>query len=111
MLLEYWNLQYMKFGILSTEILLKWSNLFFFLINISNCPSNHVEQYRNCLEGHLKDANLQGFGKEKQVILCFGFQLLQNALKGIQSLLNGGKMKLMQTDQIGSLLAVLKVNT
>ncbi|NXR03726.1 HEAT6 protein, partial [Sagittarius serpentarius] len=34
--------------------------------------------------------------------------LLQNALKGIQSLLNGGKMKLMQTDQIGSLLAVLK---
>ncbi|NWW88106.1 HEAT6 protein, partial [Rhynochetos jubatus] len=34
--------------------------------------------------------------------------LLRNALKGIQSLLNGGKMKLMQTDQIGSLLAVLK---
>ncbi|XP_010225520.1 PREDICTED: HEAT repeat-containing protein 6-like, partial [Tinamus guttatus] len=34
--------------------------------------------------------------------------LLQNALKGIQSLLNGGKMKLMQTDQLGSLLAVLK---
>ncbi|XP_069730536.1 HEAT repeat-containing protein 6 [Phaenicophaeus curvirostris] len=34
--------------------------------------------------------------------------LLQNALKGIQSLLNGGKMKLMQTDRIGSLLAVLK---
>ncbi|NXU56230.1 HEAT6 protein, partial [Turnix velox] len=34
--------------------------------------------------------------------------LLQNALKGIQSLLNGGKMKLMQMDQIGALLAVLK---
>ncbi|XP_062363094.1 HEAT repeat-containing protein 6 [Cinclus cinclus] len=34
--------------------------------------------------------------------------LLQSALKGIQSLLNGGKMKLMQTDQIGALLAVLK---
>ncbi|KAJ6657863.1 hypothetical protein lerEdw1_001783, partial [Lerista edwardsae] len=34
--------------------------------------------------------------------------LLQNALKGIQSLLNGGKMKLTQTDQLGSLLAVLK---
>ncbi|NXL55857.1 HEAT6 protein, partial [Chordeiles acutipennis] len=34
--------------------------------------------------------------------------LLQNALKGLQLLLNGGKMKLMQTDQIGSLLAVLK---
>ncbi|XP_030042088.1 HEAT repeat-containing protein 6 [Microcaecilia unicolor] len=34
--------------------------------------------------------------------------LLQNALKGIQSLLNGGKMKLMQTDHLGSLLAVLK---
>uniref|UniRef100_K7FQG0 HEAT repeat-containing protein 6 n=1 Tax=Pelodiscus sinensis TaxID=13735 RepID=K7FQG0_PELSI len=34
--------------------------------------------------------------------------LLQNALKGIQSLLNGGKMKLIQTDELGSLLAVLK---
>ncbi|XP_067328105.1 HEAT repeat-containing protein 6 isoform X1 [Anolis sagrei] len=34
--------------------------------------------------------------------------LLQNALKGIQSLLNGGKMKLKQPDQLGSLLAVLK---
>ncbi|XP_061461021.1 HEAT repeat-containing protein 6 [Rhineura floridana] len=34
--------------------------------------------------------------------------LLQNAMKGIQSLLNGGKMKLTQTDQLGSLLAVLK---
>ncbi|NXS56193.1 HEAT6 protein, partial [Brachypteracias leptosomus] len=34
--------------------------------------------------------------------------LLQNALKGLQSLLNGGKMKLMHTDQIGALLAVLK---
>ncbi|NXT14556.1 HEAT6 protein, partial [Prunella fulvescens] len=34
--------------------------------------------------------------------------LLQSALKGIQSLLNGGKMKLIQTDQIGALLAVLK---
>uniref|UniRef100_A0A8D2LVX6 HEAT repeat-containing protein 6 n=1 Tax=Varanus komodoensis TaxID=61221 RepID=A0A8D2LVX6_VARKO len=34
--------------------------------------------------------------------------LLQNALKGIQSLLNGGKMKPTQTDQLGSLLAVLK---
>ncbi|XP_033027445.1 HEAT repeat-containing protein 6 [Lacerta agilis] len=34
--------------------------------------------------------------------------LLQNALKGIQLLLNGGKMKLTQTDHLGSLLAVLK---
>ncbi|XP_053131596.1 HEAT repeat-containing protein 6 [Hemicordylus capensis] len=34
--------------------------------------------------------------------------LLQNALKGTQSLLNGGKMKLTQPDQLGSLLAVLK---
>ncbi|KAM4699504.1 HEAT repeat-containing protein 6 [Discoglossus pictus] len=34
--------------------------------------------------------------------------LLQNALRGIQSLLNGGKMKLKETDQLGSLLAVLK---
>ncbi|KAF3816699.1 hypothetical protein GH733_014047 [Mirounga leonina] len=34
--------------------------------------------------------------------------LLQNALKGIQSLLNGGKMKLTQTEELGALLAVLK---
>nr|XP_005987510.1 PREDICTED: HEAT repeat-containing protein 6 [Latimeria chalumnae] len=34
--------------------------------------------------------------------------LLQNALKGVQSVLNGGKMKLTQSDQLGSLLAVLK---
>uniref|UniRef100_A0A2K5H7D6 HEAT repeat-containing protein 6 n=1 Tax=Colobus angolensis palliatus TaxID=336983 RepID=A0A2K5H7D6_COLAP len=34
--------------------------------------------------------------------------LLQNALKGIQSLLNGGRMKLTQTDELGALLAVLK---
>ncbi|KAE8623713.1 hypothetical protein XENTR_v10005705 [Xenopus tropicalis] len=34
--------------------------------------------------------------------------LLQNALKGIQSLLNGSKMKLLETGQLGSLLAVLK---
>ncbi|XP_041438906.1 HEAT repeat-containing protein 6 isoform X1 [Xenopus laevis] len=34
--------------------------------------------------------------------------LLQNALKGIQSLLNGSKIKLLETGQLGSLLAVLK---
>ncbi|XP_066219990.1 HEAT repeat-containing protein 6 [Saccopteryx leptura] len=34
--------------------------------------------------------------------------LLQNALKGIQSLLTGGKMKLTQTEELGALLAVLK---
>ncbi|XP_042298655.1 HEAT repeat-containing protein 6 [Sceloporus undulatus] len=39
------------------------------------------------------------------ITLCM---LLQNALKGLQSLLNGGKMKLMQPDQLGSVLAVLK---
>ncbi|XP_015282207.1 PREDICTED: HEAT repeat-containing protein 6 [Gekko japonicus] len=40
-----------------------------------------------------------------EIIFCM---LLQNALKGIQSLLNGGELKLMQPDQLGSLLAVLK---
>ncbi|KAM9208553.1 LOW QUALITY PROTEIN: HEAT repeat-containing protein 6-like [Dugong dugon] len=34
--------------------------------------------------------------------------LLQNALKGIQSLLNSGKMKLTLTEELGALLAVLK---
>ncbi|XP_004707418.1 HEAT repeat-containing protein 6 [Echinops telfairi] len=34
--------------------------------------------------------------------------LLQNALKGVQSLLNGGKKKLTQAEELGALLAVLK---
>ncbi|KAM8930239.1 HEAT repeat-containing protein 6 [Pelodytes ibericus] len=34
--------------------------------------------------------------------------LLQHALKGIQSILNGSKMMLMETDRLGSLLAVVK---
>ncbi|CAJ0944094.1 unnamed protein product [Ranitomeya imitator] len=34
--------------------------------------------------------------------------LFQNSLKGIQSILNGSKMILMETDLLGSLLAVLK---
>nr|XP_019800890.1 HEAT repeat-containing protein 6 isoform X4 [Tursiops truncatus] len=45
------------------------------------------------------------------LVYCNGSKcqkLLQNALKGIQSLLNGGKMKLTQTDELGALLAVLK---
>ncbi|KAG8451365.1 hypothetical protein GDO86_003536 [Hymenochirus boettgeri] len=40
-----------------------------------------------------------------EITIC---TLLQNALRGIQSLLNGGKMKLTETGQLGSLLAVLK---
>ncbi|XP_075051676.1 HEAT repeat-containing protein 6 [Mixophyes fleayi] len=40
-----------------------------------------------------------------EIAIC---NLLQNALKGIQSILNGSKMLLMETDQLGSLLAVLK---
>ncbi|XP_043574842.1 HEAT repeat-containing protein 6 [Chiloscyllium plagiosum] len=35
-------------------------------------------------------------------------KLLQNALKGIHSILNAGRINLMQTDQLGNLLAVLK---
>uniref|UniRef100_A0A8C0W8T4 HEAT repeat-containing protein 6 n=1 Tax=Castor canadensis TaxID=51338 RepID=A0A8C0W8T4_CASCN len=45
------------------------------------------------------------------LVYCNGSKcqkLLQSALKGIQSLLNGGKMKLTQTDELGALLAVLK---
>ncbi|XP_059511259.1 HEAT repeat-containing protein 6 [Stegostoma tigrinum] len=35
-------------------------------------------------------------------------KLLQNALKGIHSILNAGRINLTQTDQLGNLLAVLK---
>ncbi|XP_043910839.1 HEAT repeat-containing protein 6 [Protopterus annectens] len=39
------------------------------------------------------------------LIFC---SLLQNVLKGIQSILNGGKMKLAENDKLGCLLALLK---
>ncbi|KAM9596623.1 LOW QUALITY PROTEIN: HEAT repeat-containing protein 6-like [Trichechus inunguis] len=45
------------------------------------------------------------------LVYCNGSKcqkLLQNALKGIQSLLNSGKMKLILTEELGALLAVLK---
>jgi hypothetical protein len=57
---------------------------------------------------------LKGWSLDSQILFylltwSLFLQLLQSALKGIQSLLNGGKMKLTQTDELGALLAVLKV--
>ncbi|KFQ79422.1 HEAT repeat-containing protein 6, partial [Phoenicopterus ruber ruber] len=64
------------------------------------------ESYRNvCFQTFLSVLQSSKTSDVDDITFCM---LLQNALKGIQSLLNGGKMKLMQTDQIGSLLAVLK---
>ncbi|KAK2525354.1 Heatr6 [Columba livia] len=64
------------------------------------------EPYRNvCFQTFLSVLQSSKTSDVDEITFCM---LLQNALKGIQSLLNGGKMKLMQTDQIGSLLAVLK---
>ncbi|XP_075709599.1 HEAT repeat-containing protein 6 [Rhinoderma darwinii] len=45
------------------------------------------------------------FNIADEISIC---TLLQNALKGIQSILNGSKIILMETDKLGSLLAVLK---
>ncbi|XP_009707859.1 PREDICTED: HEAT repeat-containing protein 6 [Cariama cristata] len=64
------------------------------------------ESYRSvCFQTFLSVLQSSKTSDVDDITFCM---LLQNALKGIQSLLNGGKMKLMQTDQIGSLLAVLK---
>uniref|UniRef100_A0A8C0QIG5 HEAT repeat-containing protein 6 n=1 Tax=Chelonoidis abingdonii TaxID=106734 RepID=A0A8C0QIG5_CHEAB len=64
------------------------------------------ESYRSlCFQTFLSVLQSSRTSDVDDITFCM---LLQNALKGIQSLLNGGKMKLMQTDQLGSLLAVLK---
>ncbi|KFO92980.1 HEAT repeat-containing protein 6, partial [Buceros rhinoceros silvestris] len=64
------------------------------------------ESYRNvCFQTFLSVLQSSKTSDIDDIAFCM---LLQNALKGLQSLLNGGKMKLTQTDQIGSLLAVLK---
>ncbi|NXY85181.1 HEAT6 protein, partial [Alcedo cyanopectus] len=64
------------------------------------------ESYRNvCFQTFLSVLQSPKTSDIDDITFCM---LLQNALKGIQSLLNGGKMKVMQTDQIGALLAVLK---
>ncbi|XP_054250250.1 HEAT repeat-containing protein 6 [Indicator indicator] len=64
------------------------------------------ESYRSvCFQTFLSVLQSPKISDVDDITFCM---LLQSALKGIQSLLNGGKMKLMQTDQIGSLLAMLK---
>ncbi|XP_031447325.1 HEAT repeat-containing protein 6 isoform X2 [Phasianus colchicus] len=64
------------------------------------------EPYRSvCFQTFLSVLQSSKTSNVDDIVFCM---LLQNALKGIQSLLNGGKMKILQTDQLGSLLAVLK---
>ncbi|XP_056413484.1 HEAT repeat-containing protein 6 isoform X2 [Hyla sarda] len=64
------------------------------------------EPYRmTCFKNFLTVLQASRFNVVDEISLC---TLLQNALKGIQSILNGSKMILMETDQLGSLLAVLK---
>ncbi|XP_008065157.1 HEAT repeat-containing protein 6 [Carlito syrichta] len=64
------------------------------------------EPYQNiCFQAFLTTLQSPRSSDMDDITFCM---LLQNALKGIQSLLNGGKMKLTQTDELGALLAVLK---
>ncbi|XP_036766926.2 HEAT repeat-containing protein 6 isoform X2 [Manis pentadactyla] len=64
------------------------------------------EPYQNiCFQAFLTMLQSPKSSDMDDITFCM---LLQNALKGIQSLLNGGKMKLTQTDELGALLAVLK---
>ncbi|NXB81319.1 HEAT6 protein, partial [Donacobius atricapilla] len=64
------------------------------------------ESYRSvCFQTFLSVLQSSKTSDVDDITFCM---LLQSALKGVQSLLNGGKMKLVQTDQIGALLAVLK---
>uniref|UniRef100_A0A7N5KAM5 HEAT repeat-containing protein 6 n=1 Tax=Ailuropoda melanoleuca TaxID=9646 RepID=A0A7N5KAM5_AILME len=64
------------------------------------------EPYPNiCFQAFLSTLQSPKSSDMDDITFCM---LLQNALKGIQSLLNGGKMKLTQTEELGALLAVLK---
>lgn len=64
------------------------------------------EPYQNiCFQAFLTTLQAPKSSAMDDITFCM---LLQNSLKGIQSLLNGGKMKLTQTDELGALLAVLK---
>ncbi|XP_045442122.1 HEAT repeat-containing protein 6 isoform X3 [Pipistrellus kuhlii] len=64
------------------------------------------EPYQNiCFQAFLTILQSPKSPEMDDITFCM---LLQNALKGIQSLLNGGKMKLTQTEELGALLAVLK---
>ncbi|XP_006833688.1 PREDICTED: HEAT repeat-containing protein 6-like [Chrysochloris asiatica] len=64
------------------------------------------EPYQNiCFHTFLTTLQSPKLSGMDDITFCM---LSQNALKGIQSLLNGGKMKLTQTEDLGALLAVLK---
>uniref|UniRef100_A0A670YWX5 HEAT repeat-containing protein 6 n=1 Tax=Pseudonaja textilis TaxID=8673 RepID=A0A670YWX5_PSETE len=64
------------------------------------------ESYREiCFQAFLSILQSSKGTEVDDITFCM---LLQNALKGVQSLLNGGKMRLTQTEHLGSLLAVLK---
>ncbi|PNJ01616.1 hypothetical protein CR201_G0055758 [Pongo abelii] len=64
------------------------------------------EPYQNvCFQAFLTILQSPKSSDMNDITFCM---LLQNALKDIQSFLNGGRMKLTQTDELGALLAVLK---
>ncbi|MEJ1272309.1 HEAT repeat containing 6 [Cricetulus griseus] len=64
------------------------------------------ESYQNiCFQAFLTILRSPKSPDMDDITFCM---LLQNALKGTQSLLNGGKMRMTQTEHLGALLAVLK---
>nr|XP_054392269.1 HEAT repeat-containing protein 6-like [Pongo abelii] len=64
------------------------------------------EPYQNvCFQAFLTILQSPKSSDMNDITFCM---LLQNALKDIQSFLNGGRMKLTQTNELGALLAVLK---
>ncbi|XP_077151441.1 HEAT repeat-containing protein 6 [Ranitomeya variabilis] len=64
------------------------------------------EPYRmTCFKIFLTILQASRLNVADEISIC---TLFQNSLKGIQSILNGSKMILMETDLLGSLLAVLK---
>ncbi|XP_044141291.1 HEAT repeat-containing protein 6 [Bufo gargarizans] len=79
------------------------------MANICLCVPGEAyleEPYRlTCFKIFLAVLQASKFNMVDEISIC---TLLQNALKGVQSILNGSKMILMETDKLGSLLAVLK---
>ncbi|KAL1779801.1 HEAT repeat-containing protein 6 [Sigmodon hispidus] len=64
------------------------------------------EPYQNiCFQAFLTILQSPKSSDMDDITFCM---LLQNALKGVQSLLNGGRMRMTQAGHLGALLAVLK---
>ncbi|XP_075417537.1 HEAT repeat-containing protein 6 [Tenrec ecaudatus] len=74
-------------------------------LSVPGQPCLDEPYQRICFQTFLTTLQSPQWSDMDDIAFCM---LLQNALKGIQSLLNGGRKKLTHTEELGALLAVLK---